>query len=945
VSKQLQDKKFTAFKNKFVRKKFMKKFSILVIVLLFSCLCVSAQEITQGSLYAVDKKGAELGEVPLKNTKVTADISGFLARVKVVQEFENNSNQPIEAVYTFPLPNNAAVDNMTMNIGGRIIRGKIMKRDDARKVYETARNEGKTASLLDQERPNIFTQSVANIMPMEKITIEISYVETLKYEDGSYEFVFPMTVGPRYIPGNATGKNGGGFAADTNRVPDASKITPMPAKGRAGHDISIEVNLNAGVPVQEIRSSSHQITQENFTPNSANVNLMSEKTIPNKDFILRYDITGGKMEDAVLTHRDEKGGFFTMMLSPPERMTAENTAPKEIVFVLDTSGSMSGFPIEKAKESMKMALDGLYPNDRFNLITFAGDTHVLFDKPVPATKLNLAKAQAFLDTRQGGGGTEMMKAIQTALTPSDSQEHLRIVCFMTDGYIGNEGEILAEIQKHQNARIFSFGIGSSVNRFLLDKMSEEGLGEVEYVSLTDDGSKAAKRFHERIRNPYLTDISIDWNGIEVADVYPAKRIPDLYGAKPVVIYGRYKDAQNGTIKLKGKVGGQIYERNIQVNFPENEKSNDVLATLWARTRIDDLMSKDYNGVMQKDGGEIQKTITNIGLEYSLMTQFTSFVAVEEKVVNRNGSPVKVEVPVEMPEGVSREGIFGDDETDVADRKDSFVKPRKKRPNTAYSINKNKSAGGGSGGMAAKAESKVSTVTTTSESPAPPPKPPRLSATPVPKTISGGVVSGKAINLPQPAYPAAARTAGAKGAVNVQVTIDESGNVISANAVSGNPILRAAAEASARNSKFAPTQISGQPVKVKGIIVYNFVGNGSTVNVENTSPDESSENLNLTPEQIRLAEKLHVWLYDLVERLSKNSAAGENESKFVFDGKAEITIELRSNDAAIIEKLRQTGLEIIGKSKDDVIIGRISIEQLAGLTEIEEVRYILPDLKE
>src|SRR2546429_1208713 len=188
-------------------------------------------------------------------------------------------------------------------------------------------------------------------------------------------------------------------------------------------------------------------------------------------------------------------------MQPPERVTVEDVTPKELVFVLDTSGSMSGFPIEKAKETMKLALDNLYPYDTFNLITFSGDTNILFPTPVTASKENLQKAQAFLETRQGGGGTEMMKAIRAALDPSDAQGHVRIVCFMTDGYVGNDMEIISEVQKHPNARVFAFGIGGSVNRFLLDKMAENGRGEVEYVTLTDDGSAAAKRFHDRIRNP------------------------------------------------------------------------------------------------------------------------------------------------------------------------------------------------------------------------------------------------------------------------------------------------------------------------------------------------------------------------------------------------------------------------------------------------------------
>ncbi len=332
---------------------------------------------------------------------------------------------------------------MTMTIGSRVIKGKILKREEARQVYETAKSQGQTAALLDQQRTNIFTQSVANILPGEKIVIEISYVETLKYEDGVYEFVFPMTVGPRYIPGSV-------------KADDAANITPTIAQTRAGHDISVEVNLDAGVPVESVLSKSHEIQTTNLSSNSALIKLADAETIPNKDFILRYDVTGKRIEDALLTHRDERGGFFTMILSPPEKFAIEDVAPKEIVFVLDTSGSMSGFPIEKAKEAMKMSLEGLYPHDTFNLITFAGDTHVLFEKPVPATRENLNKAQEFLTSRNGGGGTEMMKAIKAALAPSDSNEHIRIVCFMTDGFVGNEAGILAEVQKHPERESFQF---------------------------------------------------------------------------------------------------------------------------------------------------------------------------------------------------------------------------------------------------------------------------------------------------------------------------------------------------------------------------------------------------------------------------------------------------------------------------------------------------------
>ena len=614
---------------------------------------------TQGSLQVVDPTGKPKAVCPLKHTDVKAQISGFLSRVTINQEFENPFKEKIEAVYTFPLPQNAAVDDMTMLVGDRTVRGKILRREQAEAVYEAAKNNGQTASLLNQERPNVFTQSVANILPGEQIKITISYVETLKYEDGSYEFVFPMVVGPRYVPGSPAGAQGDGFAPDTERVPDGSRVTPQPAPEgmRAGHDVSLQISLDAGVPIDGLTSKTHDVNIERPDDHRAQVTLKDFATIPNRDFILRYDVAGAKISDAVLTHSTGMGGFFTLILQPPERVTVEDVTPKELVFVLDTSGSMSGFPIEKAKETMKLALDNLYPYDTFNLITFSGDEHILFPEPVPATKENLAKAQAFLETRQGGGGTEMMKAIKASMDPSDRQDHVRVVCFMTDGYVGNDMEIIGEVQKHPNARVFAFGIGGSVNRFLLDNMAKYGRGEVEYVALNDDGSAAARRFYERVRSPLLTDISIDWNGLAVSDVYP-KGVPDLFGAKPVILTGRYSGNGRGTIRLKGKMSGRDFVREIPIDF-SSPQTHDVLATLWARTRVDDLMSQDFNGAQRGAMKEdVKQSIVQLGLDYRLMTQFTSFVAVEEMIVTDGGQPRRIDVPVEVPEGVNRQMVYG-----------------------------------------------------------------------------------------------------------------------------------------------------------------------------------------------------------------------------------------------------------------------------------------------
>ena len=614
---------------------------------------------TSGALTVTDSSGKPKALCPLKHTDVKAEISGFISRVVVTQQFENPFREKIEAVYTFPLPQNAAVDDMTMIVGERTIRGKILPREEAQAAYESAKASGKVASLLDQERPNIFTQSIANILPGEQIKITISYVETLNYVNGAYEFVFPMVVGPRYVPGSPTGRNqGNGFAPDTNRVPDASRITPnsVPPTMRSGHDISLDVTLDAGLILDDVSSKTHDVDIQRTDSHSARLHLRVGSTIPNKDFVLRYDVAGRAIQDALLTHRSDKGGYFTLILQPPDRVTAEDVRPKELVFVLDTSGSMQGFPIEKAKETMKLALDSLYPSDTFNLITFAGDTEILFSKPVPATRANLNKAQAFLDSRSGSGGTEMMTAIKAALEPSDDQSHIRIVCFMTDGYVGNDMEIISEVQKHPNARVFSFGIGSSVNRFLLDKMAEAGRGEVEYVNLNDDGSAAARRFHERVRNPLLTDISIDWNNLPVADVYP-QRIPDLFGAKPLVLTGRFTSAGRGTIRLKGKMGGNDFVREIPVELPETMALHDVLAPLWARARVDNLMNEDYAGAQSGSmRADLKDTITQLGIEYRLMTQFTSFVAVEEMIVTDGGQPRRIDVPVETPEGVRTEVV-------------------------------------------------------------------------------------------------------------------------------------------------------------------------------------------------------------------------------------------------------------------------------------------------
>jgi len=654
------------------------------LCLLYVLIIMNPQNASAGQpqgnsqLQIIGKDGKVAGFVPLKHTGIKTEISGFVARIEVTQEFENVLPDAVEAVYVFPLPHDSAVDGMTMTVGEREIRAVIKERDEARKIYEQARNTGHTAALLDQERPNIFTQSVTNIPPNGTVQIKLSVLELLKYEAGTYEFAFPLVVGPRYIPGNPTSVGDHGTMPNSDQVPDASRISPPVAgvhtdAATAGHDVSMEVNLAAGVPVGNVESTSHKIFADRTGADSYHVTLADQAVPPNKDFILKYKVAGTGISDAILTHADKTGGYFTLILQPPDRPQEKALVPRQLIFVVDTSGSMWGFPLEMAKKTVQRALDNLRKDETFNLITFSGDTRILFPEPVPATPENVAKAKQVLAGAYGSGGTEMMKAIRTALGDDAGADKpmeadpIRVVCFMTDGYVGNDADIIAEIKKHSDARVFSFGIGTSVNRFLLTKMAEEGHGDVEFVTAPGEAQTAADRFYERVHSPVLTNIAIDWHGLPVTDVYP-RDVRDLFSAKPIIITGRYTGNPAGKITIKGYQGTGDYSRTIPVDFSSADASNAALEKIWARHKVEDLMSQDWNGI-QSGNSKYKADIIKVGLEHSLATQFTSFVAVEGRTVVSDGKPVKVEVPVELPEGVSPLAVPGGQ----FDRMETFAK--------------------------------------------------------------------------------------------------------------------------------------------------------------------------------------------------------------------------------------------------------------------------------
>ena len=602
-------------------------------------------------------------EFPLKHTDVDVDISGFVARVVVTQTFQNPFEDTIEATYVFPLPHEAAVTDLVMRLGERTVVGTIERRDEARRIYEAARNSGHVAALLEQERPNIFTQSVANILPGNEVEVRITYVEALAYEAGEYELAFPMVVGPRFIPPGAPAGDmlvpAGGFApVPAPGVPDADRITPpyLQPSIRSGHDVSLRVKLDAGVPVRDVRSTTHAVHVDRDGAKRATVRLSELDDIPNRDFVLRYRVDGDGPETGVLAYHDGESGYVTVVVQPKIDLSGSEITPKEMVFVLDCSGSMSGEPIAAAKALVRHALREMRPSDTFQILRFSSNASGLAPAPLACTPENVRRGLAYIDALQGGGGTMMIEGVKAALDAPADPNRLRIVMFLTDGYIGNDDQVLTEVHRRiGGARLFSFGVGGSVNRYLLDRMAEEGRGEVAYVLPGTDATNEVEKFYARVRNPYLTDVELAWNGVRVDDTLPA-RIPDLFEGKPLVVNARYASGGRGTLEVRGKLAGRVWKETVRVDLPRSESGNAAVGTLWARARIADLERASVRGGGVGTG--VEEEITRIGLAHRLVTKYTSFVAVEESMVVSNGVPTLVRVPLEMPEGVSFEGVFG-----------------------------------------------------------------------------------------------------------------------------------------------------------------------------------------------------------------------------------------------------------------------------------------------
>ncbi|MEG5060982.1 VIT domain-containing protein [Microcoleus sp. A2-C5] len=618
-----------------------------------------------GGLFVKTQNTATEQVFPLKRTEVKAKIAGNISRVEVVQKFENPFPESLEAVYVFPLPDEAAVDDMEIKIGDRTIKADIKRRDEALEIYQKARQQGRTAGLLEQERDNIFTQSLANIKPGEKIEVTIRYTESLKFADGDYEFVFPTVVGPRYISQNTT---------------DADRINPpvLPPNTRSGHDIAVSVEIDAGVAIGNVRSTSHQITTER-TGNTVRVQLAESDTIPNKDLILRYRVAGENTRATVLSQSDQRGGHFATYLIPALNYKNNEIVPKDVVFLMDTSGSQQGDPLAKSKELMRRFIQGLNPKDTFTIIDFANTAKALSTTPLANTEANRQRAINYIDALQANGGTELLNGIQTVMKfPATKTGTLRSIVLITDGYIGNEKEVLAQVQQSLKPgnRLYSFGVGSSVNRFLLNRLAQVGRGTSQVIRQDEPSAAAAEKFFRQINSPVLTNIQISWEGVgEKPEIYPIAP-PDLFASQPLVLFGKKSDRTNGKLRIRGtQAGGKAYEQILPVNFAQSggrqrestsvtptatDFGNSAVAQLWGRSRIQDLMNQMFGGETKS----LVEAVTNTALNYHLLSEYTAFVAVSEEVrVEPDGSRRRVQVPVELPQGVSYDGIFEREESD------------------------------------------------------------------------------------------------------------------------------------------------------------------------------------------------------------------------------------------------------------------------------------------
>lgn len=595
---------------------------------------------TLSPYFFVNSEDPNVDQLPLKSTSADVKVVGVIADVVVAQVYKNEGKKPLEAIYIFPASTRAAVYGMKMTIGKRTITAKIQERKEARRQYEEAKQQGKSASLLEQQRPNVFQMNVANILPGDVIQVELKYTELLVPTDGIYEFVYPTVVGPRYS----------NQPAETALPSQKWVENPYLHQGESPtYAFDIKTSLAAGLPIQNIACSSHKVDIQYDGPSRASIKLdSSEKNGGNRDFILKYQLAGGKVQSGLLLFEGDKENFFLLMVQPPKRVNVSQIPPREYIFIVDVSGSMYGFPLEMSKKLLKDLIGNLRPTDKFNVLLFSGGSSLMAEQSLPATSENIQRAINLIDRQRGGGGTELLPALKRSLSLTRSEGYSRSVVIATDGYVTVEEEVFDLIRKNLgDANMFTFGIGSSVNRHLLEGMARVGMGEPFVISRPEETREKAEKFRKMIESPVLTKIKVDFGKFNVYDIEPLS-IPDVFAERPVILFGKWREKPVGEITLSGLTSKGAYVNKIDIRKEKPMTSNSALQYLWARHRV--TLLSDYNSLQQD--AERAKEVTQLGLTYNLLTAYTSFVAIDTEVRLVDGQAVTVKQPLPLPEGVS-----------------------------------------------------------------------------------------------------------------------------------------------------------------------------------------------------------------------------------------------------------------------------------------------------
>ena len=620
---------------------------------------VKLQDVSEGSLLLKTQQQGIYQQVPIQSTEVDMRVSGMIVRAQIRQTFVNPGSSWVEGIYVFPLPEQAAVDHLRMKIGDRIIQGKIKEKQQAKKIYEQAKQQGKKAALIEQQRPNIFTNSVANIGPGEKVVIEIEYQQVLHYDQGQFALRFPMAITPRFIPGKPISEHSritsNGWAENTDEVPDASQITPPVYSGEGKiNPVSLRIELDVGIPLQSVTSTYHTIRQRKHGIGQVTITLDNTVVPADRDFELRW-IPEARHAPRAAVFSEQTGNdyYHLLMVLPPDSKKGRNQSlAREVIYVIDTSGSMSGISIEQAKRSLQMALNRLKPADRFNVIQFNSVTDVLFSTARHANFANVKRARHYVQRLQANGGTNIGSALDAALGKQNDDELVRQVIFLTDGSVGNESALFDKIkQQLGQSRLFTVGIGSAPNSYFMRKAAQFGRGSFTYISDVSEVKEKMSALFGKLESPVMSDLNIMFNNNEMAELWP-KRVPDLYKGEPVIVAARTKHPLIN-LEITGQRANAPWKNRIEFNQDQNGNG---IGVFWARNKISALMDSLHDGA---DKQTVRKEVINVALKHHLVSRYTSLVAVDVTPTRpQEESLLKHNLPVNLPHGQSVQKIFG-----------------------------------------------------------------------------------------------------------------------------------------------------------------------------------------------------------------------------------------------------------------------------------------------